>query len=1127
MGATQITGTQIRDGSVQRKDLDVTTTGQAVIRKVIAGSGISLSWTGVDAGTGDVTISSTGGGGGGSGISTLNTLTDSIQTFAVGNSGTDFAISSSGSVHTFNLPDASATARGLISTGTQVIAGSKDFTANARPTVSGNYYRFGVNAYPDITANTTRYNKIIELEGSNPLISAGVTDSGYRIALGIENYFDHVGFAGTLNESTGIWARVGTDTASPTGTITNVYAVKAQILKGANATHTNAFGFYEYSQDSNSKNYMQSPLGLNTTSVSAQLHVQTNGAAQRGILVRGSASQTENLLEIQNNSSTTLFAVDSSGTLTAGTIPAARITGLSTGITSLNALTEVTQTFATGTAGADFAISSSGSTHTFNLPDASASNRGLVTTGSQTFAGVKTFNSGISIGADSNLGGFKLTNVGTPVSANDVATKAYVDSITFPMDVKNSCRVGTTANITLSGTQTIDGISVVAGDRVLVKNQTTGSQNGIYVVASGAWSRSSDADSSAKVTANMFVFVSEGSTQADTQWVLTTNDTITLDTTALNFVQFGSSPGTGINTLNGLSTTSQTFAVGTSGTDFSISSSGSTHTFNLPDASASNRGLITTGTQTFAGTKTFSSSDTFFQNIRVGTIYPRSGENNITLLTSSSGTLFLNGGTRINFASQSFDWSINAFTRMQFTNNSYLQIGNLGAAPGGGWNAHLQIASLSATNRGLVIQGASSQSANLIELQTHASATVFSVNPSGVTTMAEAVCNTIKNTGSNNLALTTTNAQDINFNTNNTARWTISSSGLLYNNTSTANLSIIGDAVGHDTANYAPLGVTRSDTLNDLTYIAFTRSGNAVWGIGYGTGNERVLCGGVASGKSFHSKDFTYNPGINNGEFRTKGDAFALNINGSGDRNTFIDFYSRSGVNYYDARIIRRPGATANFEIINNSGGITFYTNDLLRWTINSSGTLTSSSGIGISCAAIQCSSVEATGGATFGDVITVNNSIRVYGIRTRSGFSGSWGNNQFNIDWTGSAQLWIDGTNVGTIQIVSDYRVKKNVVTQTENAIDRIKQIRPVTYQRANYGDIFFESEEIREGFVAHELAEIIPSAVEGEKDAPNQIQSLKLDALCSVLVKAVQELTSKVEQLEERLSVLEGNNE
>lgn len=102
---------------------------------------------------------------------------------------------------------------------------------------------------------------------------------------------------------------------------------------------------------------------------------------------------------------------------------------------------------------------------------------------------------------------------------------------------KEPVRVATTANVTLSGAQTIDGVACVAGDRVLVKNQSTGSQNGIYVVASGAWSRASDMNSSAESLAGLGVRVNEGTTNADTSWALTTDDPITLGTTSLTFAR--------------------------------------------------------------------------------------------------------------------------------------------------------------------------------------------------------------------------------------------------------------------------------------------------------------------------------------------------------------------------------------------------------------------------------------------------------------------------------------------------------------------------------------------------------------------------------------------------------------
>jgi hypothetical protein len=275
-----------------------------------------------------------------------------------------------------------------------------------------------------------------------------------------------------------------------------------------------------------------------------------------------------------------------------------------TGITSINSQTGSSQSLVTGTTGSDFNIGSTGNTHTFNIPDASGSNRGLVTIGSQSFSGLKTFSSGLSLGANSDAGGFRITNLGAPTSTTDAARLLDCQEAAAGFDIKDPVLVATTTNITLSGTQTIDGVALSIGDRVLVKDQTTASQNGIYVVASGSWTRATDADNTpnSEVTYGMFCFVTSGTTNGQTQWVLITSGTIVLGTTSLSFTRFG--VGLGIATLNSLSVDSQTFATGSAGTDFGISSSGSTHTFNIPDASVSNRGLITTGPQTIAGAKT-------------------------------------------------------------------------------------------------------------------------------------------------------------------------------------------------------------------------------------------------------------------------------------------------------------------------------------------------------------------------------------------------------------------------------------------------------------------------------------------------------------------------------------------
>jgi hypothetical protein len=137
-----------------------------------------------------------------------------------------------------------------------------------------------------------------------------------------------------------------------------------------------------------------------------------------------------------------------------------------------------------------------------------------------------------------------------PTAPQHFATKSYVDAIATGLDVKASVRAKTTGNIAdlLTGApNVVDGVSLAINDRILVTEQTTGAQNGIYVVvtvgtgADGVWARSSDADSSAEVTAGLFTFIEEGTLYADQGWVLTTNNPITLGTTALSFTQFSSS----------------------------------------------------------------------------------------------------------------------------------------------------------------------------------------------------------------------------------------------------------------------------------------------------------------------------------------------------------------------------------------------------------------------------------------------------------------------------------------------------------------------------------------------------------------------------------------------------------
>jgi hypothetical protein len=175
-------------------------------------------------------------------------------------------------------------------------------------------------------------------------------------------------------------------------------------------------------------------------------------------------------------------------------------------------------------------------------------------TGTQLASTISDFNTAVRLnrvdqlataGADVAFGGFKLTGVATPIAGTDAANKAYVDTAASGLDVKASVRVATTAAGTLASSfangSIVDGVTLATGDRILIKDQAAGDTNGIYTVnASGAPTRAADADTNAEVTSGMFTFVSEGTVNGDSGWVLTTNDPITLGTTPLVFAQFSS-----------------------------------------------------------------------------------------------------------------------------------------------------------------------------------------------------------------------------------------------------------------------------------------------------------------------------------------------------------------------------------------------------------------------------------------------------------------------------------------------------------------------------------------------------------------------------------------------------------
>jgi hypothetical protein len=210
-----------------------------------------------------------------------------------------------------------------------------------------------------------------------------------------------------------------------------------------------------------------------------------------------------------------------------------------------------------------------------------------------------------------------LTLSGAPTQDAHAATKAYVDNVTAGINFHQPVRVATTGNITLSGTQTIDGVSVVAGDRVLVKDQTDQKTNGIYVVASGSWTRATDADNtpSGELAGGDFSLVLEGTVNAGYGYVCSNTSAITIGTTNITYSAFNAAKavtaGTGLT-----ESTPGTLDVNSSVVQFRVSGVSDTEIGYLDGVTSAIQTQLDakapTASPTFTGTVTVAASGVAF-----------------------------------------------------------------------------------------------------------------------------------------------------------------------------------------------------------------------------------------------------------------------------------------------------------------------------------------------------------------------------------------------------------------------------------------------------------------------------------------------------------------------------------
>ncbi len=325
----------------------------------------------------------------------------------------------------------------------------------------------------------------------------------------------------------------------------------------------------------------------------------------------------------------------------------------------------------------------------------------------------------------------------------------------------------------------------------------------------------------------------------------------------------------------------------------------------------------------------------------------------------------------------------------------------------------------------------------------------------------------------------TTSNNNLAFLTNSTERWQINSAGSLFSlpnssketNTGLNFLTDTGAAFYQDGSNFEALTLVKSGT-NYATALYINRKGS-------GDGVFIAL-----------AKDDLLKCRISN-----DADGISINVLGSGSSNV--------------------------------NGALKFTVGNTDRWAVNVNG--------GFQWKQDFCRNKYDLGhpSSTDASSIDINSGImRFAGLTSRRGTGNQAATaNPYNFFWddysTNQTHLeaWVDGQFVGDLSgVTSDYRIKRNVVLQTESGIDKVKNLKPITYQSKEYG-AYKESDEIKEGFIAHEVQEVIPSAVNREKDIENALQTLNLDAIVSVLTKALQEAVAKIETLEAKVAALESN--